>query len=1196
MSNPVLQRWLHAIQFDPYFKNHFIHRKSVCTPVIDYLQDPDERNFDAVTTALSGYLADSRLTEQDLLASLVKLKSALLHTRNGEAEIAPPEKLQGIVQRLARLTAWACDQWIFNHGDPDRQIKEENTNILNLMLKALESVGEGIFIIEPQHNGIVLFVNKTMKTLSGYDPERFLMKPFGTLLGNYFTEELSREIFPAALEQGWQGEVTIQRVGLVPLSCHLDLQPVRDENKDIIAVVGILRDISREKRHRREMELREEQITWQNRRLSFLEDLSTILNATLDIKETLTSFSQKFAGIFPYKTLSIFLPVDGRKKHFRVYFSSTAQEPSRFPELPLLQYSEPLPPSHSPDQPTYYFEISAENFPNHEYFNELKTLQIAGLHCFPIFFQDELIGILNFCPAVPKSFSQDDLVFLEQIKRHLTVALKNCIQFDQLECQNRKLNFFHNLFGYIKNNISAPFVLNEALIDLTIAFSYDHLAIYQLTAPDRGKRLAHHSTKGISSELFPEDIHFETQIPDTPTLWIDALAIDKLKGSLGEKVQSIKPRTALMLTDVSEFYDTVLLIGLCEGYLADLSYNYHVEVMRSILREMTLALDHVLLFQQTLRAEKEWQTTFDEVEIGLAAVNPQWRITRANRTFWQIFNQPPQPGGLVPCRNLFDLSASETAVREKTQPTPIEAIEWEDPARQKQLVRRFFPFFNQKNQFVGGIFTVQDVTKERLREQHIRYLSRFAEVNPNIVLSLDLEGELIYMNKPTKLIIEHLNLESYLQLIPVTLLFELQNRSLKPGIAHEYIQNLNDRVFQFTAYLPEGEDNIYLYGIDMTERQMLQQKLIQTERMRIVGEVASGAAHDFNNFLTTILGRSQLLLVNATDENLIKELEVIEKAAKDGAEMVKRMQDLTPGHRIHSRSLKPLFLHEIIQDSLLFSFQKIKPQSQVRGQETNISTVLDKDLVVYGDRVELKEVFTNLIFNAVDAMPEGGTLSIKSYREPDSGQIVVLVRDTGVGMPPHIRQKIFEPFFSTKGESGTGLGLSLVYNFVTSHDGSIQVNSQPGEGTEFIMRFPPCEQLPDQPEPDREISRVISSHNTNLLVIDDELELVMTIAEVLKLKFKKVDMATSGREALEKIAREHYDVVLTDLGMPEMSGWDVAREVKNRLPKSKVILVTGWGMRAEKELTNHQYVDQVLSKPYDLHQLLTVIEQINSKS
>ncbi|MEL6824398.1 MAG: ATP-binding protein, partial [Calditrichota bacterium] len=368
-------------------------------------------------------------------------------------------------------------------------------------------------------------------------------------------------------------------------------------------------------------------------------------------------------------------------------------------------------------------------------------------------------------------------------------------------------------------------------------------------------------------------------------------------------------------------------------------------------------------------------------------------------------------------------------------------------------------------------------------------------------------------------------------------------------------------VFRFTAFMPEGDNQIYLYGMEITEQLDMQDRLIQTERMRATGEMASGIAHDFNNLLTTMLGRVQLTQLNLSQDNdvdLDEQLKIVEKAALDGAQIVKRLQELNRRNR--RRIFEDIYLTEIMKDSLLFSTQKIKVNEQVRGKKMQIHTDFEEDLVVKGNPIELKEVFTNLIFNAFDAMPDGGDLYLRTLSRPD-GTVEVSVRDTGIGMSKATRQKIFDPFFTTKGERGTGIGLSLTYNIVTAHKGTIVVDSKPGKGTIFRVWLQKSDSLPKE-EVVQQQPQLNRMSDLCLLAVDDEPELLETIRDILNLKFRLVDVASSGEKALEMARQNPYDIILTDLGMPEMSGWEVAREMKKLNDQCRVILVTGWGLQA----------------------------------
>ncbi|NOX36504.1 MAG: PAS domain S-box protein [Calditrichaeota bacterium] len=489
------------------------------------------------------------------------------------------------------------------------------------------------------------------------------------------------------------------------------------------------------------------------------------------------------------------------------------------------------------------------------------------------------------------------------------------------------------------------------------------------------------------------------------------------------------------------------------------------------------------------------------------------------------------------------------------------------------------------------LWVLEDITEAFKKDQHIRFLSKIPENSPILIFSLNLEGKVIYSNPTvTKTCQELDNGKTCPQkLLPSTLMYDIAVGDFTAGDSREYLHRIGERVFQYIAFRPEDLDFIFLYGIDITDRLELQNRLIQTERIRAMGEMAAGVAHDFNNLLAIILGRVQLLKLKTENQEWAQELEVIEKAAQQGSEIVQKLHETTRQKR--ERHFQPVSLSEVIRESLMFSIQKVKPAAQLQGKDVHIHTQLDDQLVVFGNPIELKELFTNLIFNAFDAMPGGGDLYIQSRRKDDD-TVEIRVRDTGMGIPEEIIHRIFDPFFTTKGEKGTGLGLSLVYNIVTAHHGKINVNSEIQKGTEFQIELPLSkEALEHKPQPTD--CQCDENGELRILVVDDELELLETTVEILRLQFKEVDMARNGEEAIEKFKKKAYDVVITDLGMPRISGWEVAREVKKYNPTVRTILITGWGQQAEAELKHHQYVDLVLSKPYDIQKLMEKIQKLS---
>jgi CheY-like chemotaxis protein len=245
-----------------------------------------------------------------------------------------------------------------------------------------------------------------------------------------------------------------------------------------------------------------------------------------------------------------------------------------------------------------------------------------------------------------------------------------------------------------------------------------------------------------------------------------------------------------------------------------------------------------------------------------------------------------------------------------------------------------------------------------------------------------------------------------------------------------------------------------------------------------------------------------------------------------------------------------------------------------------------------GSASELREVFVNLIVNAVDAMPKGGKLTISC--EPVGSELRLRFADTGTGMPEDVRQKIFDPFFSTKGAQGTGLGLSVSYSIIERHEGSISVSSEQGEGTVFTIDLPAV-----NGELGNDITgeEMVEIPSLSILVVDDEPAVRETLADMLDALGHKVVLAESGQQGLHKLvaAGGDIDLVFTDLAMPEMDGWETARETRNCVPDMRIVLVTGYGPGTAPPEGEEHLVDGIIGKPFDFNQVIETIRQVVEK-
>ena len=369
---------------------------------------------------------------------------------------------------------------------------------------------------------------------------------------------------------------------------------------------------------------------------------------------------------------------------------------------------------------------------------------------------------------------------------------------------------------------------------------------------------------------------------------------------------------------------------------------------------------------------------------------------------------------------------------------------------------------------------------------------------------------------------------------------------------------------------------------DMTSQRELETQMHQSEKLTALGQVAGGIAHDFNNLLQAILGYSQLMSKNLQNTDVVRRgLSVIETAAVGGAETVRRIQKfarLRPDEPFVS-----VELNQVVHDSVAIT----RPRWEERVAKGGVPLRLDLRLTplptVMGRPSELNEVITNLILNAIDAMPQGGTLGI--YTRPEGDEHVVLtVADTGVGMPEHVRKRIFDPFFTTKGEVGTGLGLSVSYSIIQRHAGEMRAESQPGRGTTFTIVLPvgTAEKIP---------APVIESPGTRrgrILLVDNELPVMTVLGEMLTESGHHVLPVASGAEAVRVFVPGGFDLVMTNLGMTGLTGWDVAERIRASDPHVPVVFITGWGLQAEdRERCRKLGVLNVLFKPVrpsELHQ------------
>ena len=401
------------------------------------------------------------------------------------------------------------------------------------------------------------------------------------------------------------------------------------------------------------------------------------------------------------------------------------------------------------------------------------------------------------------------------------------------------------------------------------------------------------------------------------------------------------------------------------------------------------------------------------------------------------------------------------------------------------------------------------------------------------------------------------------------------------------------------AQAAQAEKHVKELSHYITEQERIREQFSQMEKLSALGELASGVAHDFNNTLAGILGRAQLLQRTHDAEKIKRGLEIIVKTAEDGAKTVKRIQDFARQRRDNNFEL--VSIDQILLDASEITRPRWKTCAEASNIHITVDLQVESNAMVMGDDSELREVLVNMLFNAIDAMPEGGTLSLITRTVEDS--VIVKIVDTGVGMYPEVRSRIFDPFFTTKGKAGLGLGLAVSFGIIRRHSGNIEVESQYGRGTEFRITLPLARlaeksvravevAAPPLPAPDQNVCSPLAERQTRLLVVDDEDFVRDLLRDILEGEHCDVCLAESGSEALSLFREVKFDAVFTDVGMPGMSGWELAREIRQLDTQIPIAVITGWGEAVGSNEQKAAGVDWVVAKPFTADRIAELVREV----
>jgi len=402
----------------------------------------------------------------------------------------------------------------------------------------------------------------------------------------------------------------------------------------------------------------------------------------------------------------------------------------------------------------------------------------------------------------------------------------------------------------------------------------------------------------------------------------------------------------------------------------------------------------------------------------------------------------------------------------------------------------------------------------------------------------------------------------------------------------------------------KGKRGIHGVIRDITARRKMEERLEEMERSSLVARLASGIAHDFNNLLAVIQTNTEVAIRHADKgDELEAPLQRIRVAVQRGSQKVKQIQQMR-GKGGPTVEFRPIYTNALVEEVLDLTRPRWQDEAESRGIRYNIRWEPGDPPPMDGAPGDLRAALVAIIFNALEAMPQGGPLTIRTGETKD-GDVLITVRDDGEGIQRENLSRLTDAFFTTRTDRKMGLGLHLVKQVLDRHGGQLEVDSIRGSGSSFALLLPASEDAPSDPppsprsnlrsdtrsqptvpEPDRPRTR----GGRSILLIDDQADLVQVVRTILEGRGYSVDTALNGKDGVALAEASRYSLVLTDLGMPDISGWEVAGRIRDVQPETPVVLMTGWAADIPPERLSEHDIVALLPKPFRSDQLLAMIK------
>jgi PAS domain S-box-containing protein len=841
---------------------------------------------------------------------------------------------------------------------------------------------------------------------------------------------------------------------------------------------------------------------------------------------------------------------------------------------------------------------------------DVKSIMYVG-----VMVNDELLGVFALSTTRElHHWTSSDIEVAKAVADQTGIAVRQARLYEKAEATSMREALVNKLSIAIRASLSLHDVLNTASNELGQVLSASRVRVRLFDDNAKSSSPAAEFVASGYENLDSFNAEYEASLREHFLTTQDPLVINdahKLPHGGSEFAECVRSH-ALLTGQRSHIECPLTVNGEFRGVITAERIRRWAEdevlLVKSVAAQLGTGIAQAELFEMVAQAKMQWESTFDAMSDGIFIFDGEGRLVRVNRAGAAMDKAPPESLLGKKCCDILRTENGtgcivEQALRQSVSiNTEIVPIHLDRP-----VLVTVESILDERSQTIGAVATARDLSELRKVEAVARerqsLLQNIMESAREAIYAMDLEGNYKWCNQA---------------------MLEMTGYSLEEIIGHNFLErtHLEDREMRRERFakaikgeaqsfesryiasdgkvryaaintapiIVDGETTGVL-GIahDITEQREERDRAARADKLRALGQLASGVAHDFNNSLAAILGRAQLILRRVKDEELLRSLGIIITAAEDAAATVRRIQ--TFARKSAATELEMLDVGNLLRDAMEFTRTRWQNEALAAGIEIDVMLNAEAQCFTRGSASELREVFVNLIVNAVDAMPNGGSLRLCC--QPEGDRIKLRFADTGTGIKEEIRERIFEPFYTTKGVHGTGLGLAVSYGIIERHGGMISVESQLGKGSTFKIDLP----LVERHQGTNDVKETMTiMKRLSILVIDDEEFVRETLGEIVSALGHDVQTVDSGRAAVEKVGTEHFDVVFTDLAMPEMDGWETTRAIRQVKPHIPVVLVTGYGATAEAPGGERNLVNAIIGKPFAFDQVTAILAKVCSEA